>query len=1022
MFSCFLKIFGSQNDKIIKKYGKVVRLINNLEDEISVLSNEELSAKTTEFKKRFANGETLDALLPEAFAVVREASKRVLGMRHFDSQLIGGMVLHDGQIAEMKTGEGKTLVATLPVYLNAISGKGVHVVTVNDYLAKRDSSWMGRVYKFLGLSVATSVSGMYDAQKKAAYAADIVYGTNHEFGFDYLRDNLKFVANDMVLRPFNFAVIDEVDSILIDEARTPLVISGSDDNASNLYVRINEAVRNIAVDDFEKDEKNRIVNLTEKGVEKIEKKLGEMGVLKTAGLYDISNISIVYHVNCALKAHQLFAKNVDYMVKNNQVMIIDEFTGRIMDGRRYSEGLHQAIEAKEGVEVQTESQTIATISYQNLFRLYPKLSGMTGTAMTEEAEFDEIYKLKVVSIPANKPVARVDHEDSIFLSHAEKEKAVVELVKECVERKQPVLVGTTSLERSEQMSALLTREGIRHNVLSAKYHEKEAYVISEAGTPGTVTIATNMAGRGTDIKLGGSFEMRTELECQGIVDEEVLNQKLQAIKEDIALKQAEVHKAGGLFVVGTERNDSRRIDNQLRGRSGRQGDPGASKYFLSLEDDLVRRFGSPNFAKTLKKIGVQKDEALTHSWISKAIAKAQRSVEASNFDIRKQLLRFDDVMNEQRKIIYEQRTEIIQAESLDYLINNMIEESIDAAIQSDTAVLEEEGKFESLNVLCSSIFNTYIETSVMQKDFALSPETLHDNIEEKIKHLYHAKVSQYDKALVCSVEKEISLKIIDTVWRNHLISLEHLRRGINLSAYAQKNPLNEYKFEAFNLFQNMLANIRMEILTDIFHFNFDTIDPAYGNHIEESKFDKLLEALTREVQKNQRAIGQTVNRNALCSCGSGQKYKHCHGKIEDITPNDLVDFLQTQNGAQNEAIQEQEIADVSTPVTALSENQMASSEQQTQMPKDGDFDDIEHYQCDEDGVLKDFDPSNIRLSNADNAVSREKNEEQKVDADDLSSALDDINISELIDTSKIGSDDIGEYLNSKDKKKNKTES
>lgn len=1000
MLSWFLKIFGSHNDNAIKKYEKVVKLINNLEDEISILSDSELKQKTIEFRKRLSDGESLDSILPEAFAVVREASNRVLGMRHFNSQLIGGMVLHDGRIAEMKTGEGKTLVATLAVYLNALPGKGVHVVTVNDYLAKRDASWMGKLYKFLGLSVGTSVGGMSDEQKKAAYACDIVYGTNHEFGFDYLRDNLKFDESEMVLRPFHFAVIDEVDSILIDEARTPLVISGSDNSASNLYMLVDEAIKNIEADDFEKDEKNRVVTLTEKGVVTVEKKLNEMGVLATQGLYDIGNISVVYHVNCALKAHQLFTKDVDYMVRGGQVMIIDEFTGRLMEGRRYSEGLHQAIEAKEGVEVQTESQTVATISYQNLFRLYPKISGMTGTAMTEEAEFEEIYKLKVLSIPSNKPIIRKDHDDSIFLTAAEKEKAVVTLVKECVERKQPVLVGTTSLERSEYMSKLLLREGIKHNVLNAKHHEKEAYVISEAGTPGTVTIATNMAGRGTDIKLGGSFEMRAEIECAGITDENLLQSKIDEIKNDIAKKQEIVVKAGGLFVIGTERNESRRIDNQLRGRSGRQGDPGASKYFLSLEDDLIRRFGSPNFAKTLQKMGVQKNEDLTHRWISKAIEKAQQRVEAYNFDIRKQLLRFDDVMNEQRKIVYDQRKEIINATDIGYLIKNMITEAVDGAVaelaQDGEIVSDEERNFDCINELCSSVFNTYIDIALLQKEFSVSLENLKDFVEKKILNIYNAKISDFGSDLVGKIEKEIALRTLDKTWRNHLVLLEHLRRGVNLAAYAQKNPLNEYKFEAFNLFQNMLGNVRVGILTDIFHYNFEFAKKSYDSVVGQNEFDELLKAVSQNLKNkktNQNESEEAANRNAVCHCGSGKRYKHCHGRLNQVS------FAPKKDDEVRQKQEEEDWAE------SLQRACQKKNNNKNQQQVDGDFDDVEHYEGDEESVLGEFDAAHIRLTGDKN-----QQEDSRVKNTDISSVLDGVDISDLIDMTKVGSDNIKEYL------------
>jgi preprotein translocase subunit SecA len=844
-----------------------------------------LQNKTAEFKNRLTQGETLDDLLPEAFAVVRETSKRVLGMRHFDVQLIGGIALHNGQIAEMKTGEGKTLVAPLAVYLNALTGKGVHVVTVNDYLAKRDANWMGEIYKFLGLSVSTIISGMFDFQKKDAYLADITYGTNHEFGFDYLRDNLKFKESEMVMRPFNFAVIDEVDSILIDEARTPLIISGADDNASLLYMSVNSIVKNITEEDFEKDEKNRSVNLTDKGVEKIEKGLREIGLLNSPSLYDLNNISIVYHVNCALKANKLFTRNVDYMVKDGQVLIIDEFTGRVMEGRRYSEGLHQAIEAKENVEVKTESQTIATISYQNLFRLYPKLSGMTGTAMTEEAEFDEIYKLKVVSIPSHRPVIRIDHDDSIFLSLEEKDKAALTLIKECHERQQPILVGTTNLERSEYISRLLMTEGIKHNILNAKQHEKEAYIIAEAGVPGAVTIATNMAGRGTDIKLGGCLEMRAEQECKNITDPVEKERKIQEIKEDIDKKREIVIKSGGLFVIGTERNDSRRIDNQLRGRSGRQGDPGASKYFLSLEDDLIRKFGSPNFAKTLQKLGVKENEDLTHRWISKAIEKAQQRVESFNFDIRKQLLRFDDVMNDQRKIIYDQRRTIMKSDDVSEYIIGMIEDVIDTSISrvAPLNTVPMEWNLDDLVSTFKTVFSLDLDKESIASDQAMTPDLLRQILDDKAKDHYNAKIEKYGEELMRHIKKDIALKTLDIAWRNHLVVLEHLRRGINLRAYAQKNPLNEYKFEAFNIFQEMLYKVKIDVITTFFKIEFNDSQINAPKEPEEAPLENLVEIKTESFKiQEQQSSPENMARNSLCFCGSGKKYKHCHGALAQI--------------------------------------------------------------------------------------------------------------------------------------------
>ena len=930
MFDFVNKWFGGGfNARVIKQYQKIVNLINNYESKISVLSDEDLSKKTLEFKELLANGKTLDDILPEAFAVVREASKRVLGMRHFDVQLIGGIALHEGKIAEMRTGEGKTLVATSPVYLNALTGKGVHVVTVNDYLAKRDGEQMGQVYGFLGLNTSIIVSGMSDFKKKEAYAADITYGTNHEFGFDYLRDNLKFRVEDMVMRPFNYAVVDEVDSILIDEARTPLIISGPDDNASQMYVDVNSVVRDITEEDYEKDPKTRAINLTEAGIAKIEKRLMDMGLIDSP-LYDSSNVSMVYYVNCALKANKLFKRDVDYMVKDGQILIIDEFTGRAMEGRRYSEGLHQALEAKEGVEVQAESQTIASISYQNLFRMYPKLSGMTGTAMTEEAEFDEIYKLKVVTIPPNKPVIRKDQEDSIFLTLEEKDRAVVKLIKECAERRQPVLVGTTNLDRSEYISSLLTKEGIRHNVLNAKQHEREAIIISEAGAPGAVTIATNMAGRGTDIKLGGSVETRISLECQDIEDPIEREEKIQQIKEDVKRKNEEVKRLGGLFVVGTERNESRRIDNQLRGRSGRQGDPGASKYFLSLEDDLIKRFCSPNLKNTLQKLGVKKDEDLTHRWISKAIEKAQQRVEAYNFDIRKHLLKYDDVMNEQRKMIYSQRLNLMKSEDLSEYVNDIIFDTLENICDAYTSpeAVPFEWKLDDLQRQLHNIFDIQIDKDKIANDSNITYELLKQQLQEQVKEKFEEIKERIDPEYLKGYQKNLTLRTLDNGWKKHLVTLEHLRRGINLQSYAQKNPLNEYKFAAFNIFDEMLNGVRKEIATNIMHlqeqpeqqFNMDFDDdfdneedareqlnkllaqlkemqaknlPVYSNNDEEDndENDEYIDDNNTIDNDNIQQIESSnnnytaVSRNSPCPCGSGKKYKECHGKLQTIVFN-----------------------------------------------------------------------------------------------------------------------------------------
>ena len=1023
MFDFVNKWFGGGfNARVIKQYQKIVNLINDYERKISVLSDEDLSNKTLEFKELLANGKTLDDILPEAFAVVREASKRVLGMRHFDVQLIGGIALHEGKIAEMRTGEGKTLVATSPVYLNALTGKGVHVVTVNDYLAKRDGEQMGQVYGFLGLDTSIIVSGMSDFKKKEAYAADITYGTNHEFGFDYLRDNLKFRVEDMVMRPFNYAVVDEVDSILIDEARTPLIISGPDDNASQMYVDVNSVVKDITEEDYEKDPKTRAINLTEAGIAKIEKRLMDIGLIDSP-LYDSSNVSMVYYVNCALKANKLFKRDVDYMVKDGQILIIDEFTGRAMEGRRYSEGLHQALEAKEGVEVQAESQTIASISYQNLFRMYPKLSGMTGTAMTEEAEFDEIYKLKVVTIPPNKPVIRKDQEDSIFLTLEEKDRAVVKLIKECSERRQPVLVGTTNLDRSEYISSLLTKEGIKHNVLNAKQHEREAIIISEAGAPGAVTIATNMAGRGTDIKLGGSVETRISLECQDIEDPIEREEKIQQIKEDVKRKNEEVKQLGGLFVVGTERNESRRIDNQLRGRSGRQGDPGASKYFLSLEDDLIKRFGSPNLKNTLQKLGVKKDEDLTHRWISKAIEKAQQRVEAYNFDIRKHLLKYDDVMNEQRKMIYSQRLNLMKSEDLSEYVNDIIFDTLEnicAAYTSPESV-PFEWKLDDLQRQLHNIFDIQINKEQISNDSNMTYELLKQQLQEQVKEKFDEIKERIDPEYLKEYQKNLTLRTLDNGWKKHLVTLEHLRRGINLQSYAQKNPLNEYKFAAFNIFDEMLNGVRKEIATNIMHlqenneqqFNMDFDDdfdneenareqlnkllsklkemqekhlPVYSNNDEEDDYEngEYMDDNNNTDNDNIQQIESSndnytaVSRNSPCPCGSGKKYKECHGKLQTIVFNSNsineeqhykdIDVIEQNNDEviDNNIVQNQEQMTVEQNTSynpSIEEALYNSTTEDDNTFEDNDIENTEEYNNNIEEVNNDLEYSNELANN-----------------------------------------------------------
>ena len=907
------KIFGSSNDRILKTLYKNLPLINGHEGEYAALSDEALQNKTVEFRARLEQGETLDDLLPEAFATVREASKRVLGMRHFDVQMIGGQVLHSGKIAEMRTGEGKTLVATLAVYLNALTGKGVHVVTVNDYLAKRDSDWMGQLYRWMGLSIGCILSNISDEERRAAYASDITYGTNNEFGFDYLRDNMKYAIEDMVQRPFNFAIVDEVDSILIDEARTPLIISGPTEGATDLYIKINAIIPCLEPEDYEKDEKVKSVILTDSGVEKIEQKMRDIGLLETGGLYDAQNISLVHHANQALRAHKLFSVDTDYIVKDNKVIIIDEFTGRMMDGRRFSEGLHQALEAKEGVEIQKENQTLASITFQNYFRLYPKLAGMTGTALTEAGEFMEIYKLGVVEIPTNVPVSRIDEQDKIYKSMREKEAAIIELIKECSERGQPVLVGTVSIEKSEALSETLKKAKIPHQVLNARFHEQEASIVAQAGRPGAVTIATNMAGRGTDIQLGGNVGMRIQQEISPEMPEDQVAAKIEEIKAEVARDKETVLAAGGLCILGTERHESRRIDNQLRGRAGRQGDPGASAFFLSTQDDLMRIFSPEALEAVLsnKSIGLKEGEALAHPWLSKALEKAQHRVEQQNFEMRKNLLKFDNVMNDQRKIIYEQRRDIMMAESVNDIVTDMrheaIEDMVTQAIPANSYA--EQWDVHGLATEVQSIlgldeFKAPIEqwakeegiadTEIIERLKAVSDEQMAD------------KRARSGDKFFDQIEKSFVLRQLDSHWKEHLLHLDHLRQGINLRAFAQRDPLNEYKSEAFSLFENMLAQLRTAIVQNLSLVEINIDEETFANMIaqqraleeqeaRETRFDPALSGLQAEVDEpSQNNVTQMrrpfdqndpstwsghVQRNAPCPCGSGKKYKFCHGKI-----------------------------------------------------------------------------------------------------------------------------------------------
>ncbi|MGE5476771.1 MAG: preprotein translocase subunit SecA [Bacteroidales bacterium] len=889
------RLFGTANDRIIKGLKSHVAAINALEPQFQALTDAQLQAKTEEFRNRLADGADLDDLLDEAFATVREAAKRTLGQRHFDVQLMGGMVLHAGKIAEMKTGEGKTLVATLAGYLNALPGMGVHVVTVNDYLATRDSEWMGKVYRFLGLSTGVIVHGMDDEQRRAAYACDVVYATNNELGFDYLRDNMKFRLEEMVHRPFNFAIVDEVDSILVDEARTPLIISGPTEDNSELYRLVDQLMPSLVDEDFEKDEKVRAVTFTEAGVEHMEALLAEAGLMKTGGnLYDYANVSLVHHANQALRAHKLFTRDVDYIVKNDKVVIIDEFTGRMMEGRRFSEGLHQALEAKEHVTIENENQTLASITFQNLFRLYPKLSGMTGTAMTEAGEFQEIYNLEVVEMPTNVPVSRKDQDDEVYRTQREKFDAIVTLIEDCRTRQQPVLVGTTSIEKSELLSEALKKKKIVHNVLNARYHEQEAFIVAQAGVPGAVTIATNMAGRGTDIQLGGNADMRIRMELGPDADPA----KAEAIRAEVAANKQKVLDSGGLYVVGTERHESRRIDNQLRGRSGRQGDPGASKFFLSLEDDLMRIFGSQRMDGMLQKLGLKEGEAIVHPWINKALEKAQQKVEARNFDVRKNLLKFDDVMNDQRKVIYEQRKELMQVEDVSDDIVGMRHEVIDELVARciPERAYAEQWDLPGLHEEVMRVLNLDLPIVEWGKEEGIADQEIKHRIVDAADRKMAAKAAEYGPDIMRMVEKSLLLQILDQAWKEHLLQLDHLRQGIGLRAYAQRDPLNEYKREAFNLFEQMLHDLRERVTSVLAHVELrvgpseveESLAPRAPAEMHESRQDPAFaeEAEAAGIAMAQRSTAIDPNdpatwgatpRNAPCPCGSGKKYKHCHG-------------------------------------------------------------------------------------------------------------------------------------------------
>ena len=897
------RLFGSSNDRKIKAYKARVEAINALEPDMARLSDDALKAKTAEFRARIADGATLDELLPEAFAAVREAARRSLGQRHYDVQLIGGMVLHEGNISEMKTGEGKTLVSTLAAYLNALPGKGVHIVTVNDYLAKRDAEWMGQVHRFLGLEVGVILHGLNDDQRREAYAADITYATNNELGFDYLRDNMKYQLASIVQRGHNFAIVDEVDSILIDEARTPLIISGPLDDKSDLYLSIDDVIPLIGEDDYELDEKQRTVTLTEDGNERIEVILRQRGILDEGSLYDIENISVVHHVNNALRAHKLFQKDKDYIVKAGKVVIIDEFTGRMMEGRRYSDGLHQALEAKERVPIQPENQTLASITFQNYFRMYDKLSGMTGTAMTEATEFGDIYGLEVIEIPTNKPVARIDEDDEVYRTAREKYEAMIAEIEDCAKRGQPVLVGTTSIEKSETLSELLKKKKVKHKVLNARYHEQEAHIVAQAGVPGAVTIATNMAGRGTDIQLGGNLEMRLADETAGIENPDALARKANEVRADVESKKAEALAAGGLYVIGTERHESRRIDNQLRGRSGRQGDPGRSKFYLSLEDDLMRIFGTDRMDSMLQKLGLEEGEAIVHPWINKALEKAQQKVEARNYDIRKNLLKFDNVMNDQRRAIFEQRIELMRAEDVSDTIDDMRRQVIDdlVALHVPEKAYAEQWDLAGLKEDVKKTLDLDLPIDSWGEEEGIADEEIRERIRSASDRHMAAKTAQVGPNLMRQVEKAVLLQTLDHHWRDHLLMLDHLRQAVGLRGYAQRDPLNEYKSEAFELFESLLSRLREDVTRQLSAAQFVTQEQApkledeplpemQAHHADPLTGEDEMadgETLQRTVRNdpgvaadpNDPRTWGKVSRNAACPCGSGKKFKHCHGAI-----------------------------------------------------------------------------------------------------------------------------------------------
>lgn len=906
-------IFGSSNDRYVKSLGSVVQKIAAFEPQLQALSDEELAGQTAKFREQLANGTKLDDLLPEAFATVREAAVRVLGMRHFDVQMIGGIVLHRGEIAEMRTGEGKTLVATLATYLNALPGDGVHVITVNDYLAARDAEWMGQVYRFLGLTVGVIIPNLTDEQRRAAYNSDITYGTNNEFGFDYLRDNMKYERSSMVQRAFAMAIVDEVDSVLIDEARTPLIISGPTDDKSELYMSVDAIVKQLTPDDYEKDEKQKTIILTEDGTERAERLLEAAGLLQGANLYDFENTQVVHHLNQSLRANMMFKADTDYIVKDGKVVIIDEFTGRMMDGRRWSDGLHQAVEAKEGVTIEPENQTMASITFQNYFRMYPKLAGMTGTAATEAAEFYDIYKMNVVTIPTNVPVQRIDEEDEFYKDTNDKFRAIAKKIREHAALGQPVLVGTVSIEKSELLSEFLVQEGVEHKVLNARYHEMEAHIVAQAGRKAAVTIATNMAGRGTDIKLGGNLEFRMLDEHPDLVEgTPEYEAEATRIRAEIEVEKQEVLAAGGLFVLGTERHESRRIDNQLRGRSGRQGDPGLSRFYLSLDDDLLRIFGPDTLFARMMRSNIEDGEAIGSKWLSKAIETAQKKVEARNYDIRKQVVEYDDVMNDQRKVIYEQRADIMDADAVGDVVTDMRAETVNVIVGGACPPnsYPEQWDIEGMKAGLVDVLNLDLPIDDWLKEEAIDPEIVEERVQEAADAAIAAKSAELEPETWTQVEKSILLQNLDHHWKEHLATLDALRQVVHLRAYAQKTPINEYKQEAFSLFQRMLDAIREDVTKTIAHAQFQLqplptdlpelpdfitthFDPFTGeddsNDIDAGTMGRITAQIPpmqmmqpdvpTELGDNPELWDGRVNRNAPCPCGSGRKYKHCHGAV-----------------------------------------------------------------------------------------------------------------------------------------------